>query len=129
MSTGVKENCPFCTMPPERIILKNECGVAVYDGFPVAEGHALVIPRIHVRSIYELMKPDQAALWSLVAGVRDILFKRFNPDGFNIGLNDGDAAGQTIDHAHIHIIPRRRGDVKDPRGGVRWVMPEKAKYW
>ena len=71
----------------------------------------------------------KAMLWSLVAEVRDILIKRFNPDGFNIGLNDGDAAGQTIDHAHIHIIPRRRGDVKDPRGGVRWVIPEKVKYW
>ena len=116
-------------MPHERTILKNECGVAVYDGFPVVEGHALVVPIIHVSSIYELMKPDQAALWSLVAEVRDILIKRFNPDGFNIGLNDGDAAGQTIDHAHIHIIPRRRGDVKDPRGGVRWVIPEKVKYW
>jgi len=129
MPENTNESCPFCRIPQERIILEIECGLVVYDGFPVAEGHSLVIPRIHIRSIYELPESDQSALWALVARVRDVLIERFKPDGFNVGLNDGYAAGQTIDHAHIHIIPRHRGDVEDPRGGVRWVIPEKARYW
>ena len=68
-------------------------------------------------------------MWALAGRVRDLLRAELDPDGFNIGLNEGSAAGQTVPHAHIHVIPRREGDVLDPRGGVRWVLPEKAPYW
>ena len=86
-------------------------------------------PRKHVRSIYELSIAEQRALWELVGKARERLLKDFNPDGFNIGFNDGAAAGQTVDHAQIHIIPRRQGDVPDPRGGIRWVVADNAPYW
>ena len=89
----------------------------------------MVIPLQPVVSIFELDELMQAELWDAVRRVRDILEDRHSPEGFNIGVNDGRAAGQTIPHAHIHVIPRYKGDVPDPRGGVRWVIPEKAKYW
>lgn len=88
-----------------------------------------MIPKRHVESLFKLQADEQSAVWNFVAQVRDALKLKFNPDAFNIGLNDGVVSGQTILHAHIHIIPRRKGDVTDPRGGVRWLIPEKAKYW
>ncbi|HBO46121.1 MAG TPA: HIT family protein [Planctomycetaceae bacterium] len=121
--------CPFCEPDADRVWLTSEIGIVLWDAFPVTEGHALVVPRSHVASIYELSADDQAALWALVAEARRKINEDLHPDGFNIGLNDGTAAGQTILHAHIHIIPRRRGDAADPRGGVRWIFPQKARYW
>lgn len=125
----MSDKCPFCEPDADRVWLENKIGIAVWDAFPVTEGHTLVVPRQHVASIYMLPAEDQAALWHLVAQARQRLNDDLHPDGFNIGLNDGEAAGQTILHAHIHIIPRRDGDVADPRGGLRWVIPEKARYW
>lgn len=122
-------DCPFCRLPSERIWLENEVGIAFLDGFPVSEGHALVIPRIHVASIFDLPEEARNSLFGLVGLVRDALKDEHNPDAFNIGINEGLAAGQTVPHAHIHIIPRRAGDVADPRGGVRWVIPDRADYW
>jgi diadenosine tetraphosphate (Ap4A) HIT family hydrolase len=121
--------CPFCSPADRRIWLENEHAVAFADAFPVTDGHMLVVPRQHVSSIYELSAAQQAALWDQVALVRERLLVGLKPDGFNIGVNDGLAAGQTIDHAHIHVIPRRTGDVPDPRGGVRWIVAEHARYW
>jgi diadenosine tetraphosphate (Ap4A) HIT family hydrolase len=103
--------------------------VAFPDAFPVAEGHMLVVPKRHVASLFDLPDEEQASLWRLVALVRGKLASELKPDGFNIGVNDGPAAGQTVLHAHVHVIPRRAGDVADPRGGVRWVLPAKAPYW
>lgn len=103
--------------------------VAFFDCFPVSPCHTLVIPRRHVASIYELSDPELGDLWGLVAAVRRQLSAATDAIGFNIGVNDGIAAGQTVVHAHIHVIPRREGDVDDPRGGIRWVIPEKARYW
>jgi len=111
------------------VIRETASAFALYDAFPAADGHVLILPKDHVRSLYELPVAIQAELWQLAAEMRNWLKQELNPDGFNIGLNDGEAAGQTVDHAHIHIIPRRTGDVEDPRGGVRWVLPERAKYW
>src|SRR4051794_37400805 len=116
-----KSHCPFCHPEASRIRLENEVAVAVLDGFPVAEGHTLVVPRRHVASLFDLAVEEQAALWRWVALVRAGLFDGLNPDGFNVGVNDGVAAGQTVMPAHVHVIPRRSGDVADPRGGVRWV--------
>jgi len=95
----------------------------------VSDGHTLVLPRRHVASLYDLDHDEQRAIWAMVGEVRSELAERVRPDGFNVGLNDGKAAGQTVAHAHVHVIPRFNGDVADPRGGVRWVLPAKAAYW
>ena len=107
----------------------SDAAAAVLDGFPISEGHTLVIPKRHVELLFDLPEDDLAKVWALVAKVRQVLKKKYKPDGFNIGVNEGRAAGQTVSHAHVHIIPRRAGDVPDPRGGIRWVIPGKAKYW
>jgi diadenosine tetraphosphate (Ap4A) HIT family hydrolase len=120
--------CPFCEMD-RPLVLENGVAVAFRDTFPLAEGHTLVVPKHHVATIFDLGADEQVAIWSLVAKVRESLVADFHPDGFNIGLNDGPAAGQTVMHAHVHVIPRRMGDSDDPRGGIRWVLPKKAKYW
>lgn len=121
--------CPCCHLDRSRITMETANAVAFRDGFPLAEGHTLVIPRRHVASLFDLPDEERAAVWALVAQVRERLAAELAPDGFNVGLNDGVAAGQTVMHAHVHIIPRRVGDVADPRGGVRWVLPAKATYW
>jgi diadenosine tetraphosphate (Ap4A) HIT family hydrolase len=124
-----QHDCPFCCLNTNRIRLESEFAVAFLDGFPVTQGHTLVIPKRHVASLFELPDEEQAAVWRLVAQVRALLMAGLQPNGFNIGINDGPSAGQTVMHAHVHIIPRRHGDVADPRGGVRWVVPDKAAYW
>lgn len=125
----VSSHCPFCEPEADRVWFDNDLGIVLRDAFPLTQGHVLVVPRRHVARIAELSENEQAALWALVMKARTRLDEDIHPDGFNIGVNDGLAAGQTIPHAHIHIIPRREGDVPDPRGGVRWVISEKARYW
>ncbi len=116
-------------MAPDRVLYQSPAGLALFDAFPISEGHTLVIPRRHICSIYELTPAEQSDLWTLVAQVRQALIDRYDIESFNIGVNDGIAAGQTIPHAHIHVIPRRVDDELDPRGGVRWIIAEKAAYW
>jgi len=126
----VTENtCPFCSLPRERFILSNALGVVIRDGFPVSAGHTLIIPRRHVSSYFGLLEDEREALLALLEEAKRGLEKEFRPQGYNIGINDGPAAGQTVPHLHIHLIPRYQGDQADPRGGVRWVIPEKADYW
>lgn len=96
--------------------------IAFADGFPASPGHTLVIPRRHVASYFECTAEEKSALWGVVERVRDVLIERHGPDGFNVGFNAGAAAGQTVHHAHVHVIPRYRGDVLDPRGGVRHAV-------
>ncbi len=120
--------CPFCS-PAAPQLAHNEFALALADGFPVSEGHTLVVPRRHVASLFDLNQDERAAVWALVAEVRERLDVDLQPAGFNIGVNDGEAAGQTVQHAHVHVIPRYDGDVIDPRGGVRGVIPAKADYW
>jgi diadenosine tetraphosphate (Ap4A) HIT family hydrolase len=121
--------CPFCTLDLSRIIMTNDHAVAIRDGFPVSEGHTLIIPKRHIASLFEATVEEQAALLELLAQARQQLQDDLKPDGFNIGINDGAAAGQTLMHLHIHLIPRYAGDQPDPRGGVRWIFPDKAAYW
>lgn len=123
------ENCPFCEISNDRVRVNNAVGIAVRDAYPISDGHTLVIPRQHVQSVFDLPDSEQARLWQLVAQVRAELAEDLAPSGFNIGINDGEAAGQTVPHAHIHVIPRFPGDVPDPRGGIRWIIPDKAVYW
>ena len=128
-ASGLPTHSPFFPLEPERIIHEDAETIAFYDRYPVSPGHALVIAKQVTASLFDLPPETQDALWRTVATVRDLLQQRHQPDGFNIGLNDGPAAGQTINHAHVHLIPRYKGDQPDPRGGVRWIFPEKAKYW
>lgn len=126
---GLSKESPFYPLEAERIIMASERWIAFYDRYPVSPGHALVIPCKPVASLFDAAPELQAEIWSLVRQVREILVAKHQPDGFNIGLNDGVAAGQTVMHTHIHIIPRYHGDVSDPRGGIRHVIPAKANYW
>jgi diadenosine tetraphosphate (Ap4A) HIT family hydrolase len=121
--------CLFCSLTAERFVLQSELAVVIRDGFPVSPGHTLIIPKRHVGSFFEITDAERADLMSLLARARGELEREFHPAGYNVGINDGAAAGQTVPHLHIHLIPRYDGDQEDPRGGVRWVIPSKAVYW
>ena len=119
-------SCPFCGGEGE--ILGNELAFARYDAFPVSPGHLLVIPRRHVADWFDLTDEELEAIFSLIREGKALLDAEFCPDGYNIGINCKEAAGQTIFHVHVHLIPRYAGDVENPRGGVRGVIPEKRNY-
>ena len=123
------KSCPFCSLPTERIIYSSQHGVIIRDGFPISPGHTLIIPRRHVDSFFNLTAEEKLDLLGMLETAKAGVDEEFNPDSFNIGINDGPAAGQTVPHLHIHLIPRYTGDVSDPRGGVRWLIPAKADYW
>jgi diadenosine tetraphosphate (Ap4A) HIT family hydrolase len=125
----VNPPCPFCAIAADRILHQGPHALVIRDGFPVSPGHTLVIPRRHVASFFEITDAERVDLLALLAAARDGLEREFHPAGYNVGINDGAAAGQTVPHLHIHLIPRYAGDRADPRGGVRWVLPEKAAYW
>lgn len=122
-------DCPFCNLDTEReLIVESATAYAIYDKFPVNDGHALIIPKKHCADYFDLTFREQAACIFMLNKVKEIIFKKFNPDGFNIGINVGGKAGQTVNHVHIHLIPRYNGDVEEPRGGVRGVIPNKQTY-
>lgn len=122
-------DCPFCD--PEKLTILQETVLsrAFLDGYPVSAGHTLIVPRRHVASFFELTPEEQADLLRLASECKAALDREHAPAGYNLGLNDGRAAGQTVMHVHLHLIPRYEGDVADPRGGIRWVLPPKAPYW
>jgi len=99
------------------------------DAYPVSPGHTLIVPHRHIGSFFQTTEHEQRSLFACLREARSGLESEFSPFGWNIGINDGAVAGQTVPHLHIHLIPRFEGDVKDPRGGVRWVIPAKANYW
>lgn len=121
--------CPFCSLPSERIVEANNFAYWIYDGFPVSPGHSLIIPKRHVGSFFEVTLEERLAMLELLDKAKATVTQEQNPDAFNIGINDGSAAGQTVPHLHMHLIPRYKGDIADARGGVRWVIPDKADYW
>jgi diadenosine tetraphosphate (Ap4A) HIT family hydrolase len=122
-------NCLFCKkIDDDKIIYQDSSWFAVYDNYPVSKGHVLLIPKRHVKTYFELNYVELASVGVNIGIIKRILDKKFNPTGYNIGINCGECAGQTIPHCHIHIIPRYKGDMEDPRGGVRGVIPEKQKY-
>jgi diadenosine tetraphosphate (Ap4A) HIT family hydrolase len=122
-------SCFLCNLEPSRILDSNTHCFMIRDDFPVSPGHTLVIPRRHVGSFFELDAAERQDLVDLLDVARRALDAEYAPDAYNLGLNDGPAAGQSIPHVHMHLIPRYAGDCADPRGGVRWILPEKAKYW
>ena len=111
------------------LVADNELAVAFLDAFPLSPGHCLVVPRRHESDFLALTPEETAAVWALVACVRRHIEADRTPDGYNIGINVGEAAGQTVAHAHLHVIPRYQGDVPDARGGIRWIIPARAAYW
>lgn len=126
---GVNEFCPFCNPEREReLLLESATAYSVLDKFPVNPGHALIIPKRHTADYFDLSFKEQSACWFMANKVKEVLQKRFNPNGFNVGININESAGQTVGHVHIHIIPRYNGDVDEPRGGIRGVIPERKNY-
>lgn len=121
--------CPFCTLPAARIVAQNDYALWIYDGFPISPGHSLIISKRHIGSFFNASTSERAALLELLDQAKATVDTEHHPNGYNIGLNDGSAAGQTVLHLHLHLIPRFLGDTADPRGGVRWVIPGKADYW
>lgn len=124
-----EDGCLFCELPQERVIAENALAYAIHDGFPVTEGHTLVIPKRHVADYFGLTQAEINAVNQLFASQKDALQKADTSiDGFNVGMNCGESAGQTIFHCHVHLIPRRTGDVDEPRGGVRHTIPGRGGY-
>ena len=120
------EECPFCgTAEP---VLINECAFAIFDRAPVTPGHMLIIPHRHFADWFDATPDEQHAMFNLAAAARRLLIAERKPDGFNMGVNCGKAAGQSIFHVHLHLIPRYAGDMADPLGGVRGVIPSRQRY-
>lgn len=119
---------PFLQLPTEAHVASNALAFAIRDGFPVSPGHTLIVPRRLVATWFEATREEHVAMLELVDVVKAQLDAEFHPDGYNIGINAGSAAGQTVMHLHLHLIPRFVGDVPDPRGGVRHVIPGKGNY-
>lgn len=119
-------NCIFCN--PTNILIDGEYSYSRLDGYPVSEGHCLIIPKRHVGSIDDLTDVELKDLYTVLHQTKILIRETYLPDGFNIGINEGEAAGQTVPHLHIHLIPRYEGDVECPRGGVRGVIPSKCNY-
>lgn len=121
--------CPFCSLQPNRIRYENDVFYIIRDGFPISPGHTLILSKEHISSLFELHPEAFLALHDAIQWAKSDLDKECTPESYNIGINDGPEAGQTVAHLHIHVIPRYRGDQTDPRGGVRWLFPDKASYW
>jgi diadenosine tetraphosphate (Ap4A) HIT family hydrolase len=120
--------CPSCFPAPERVAFEEALVRGLWDAFPVNPGHMLVVPRRHVPTWFEASREELEALVAAVARARALIEERYSPDGFNIGVNVGAAAGQTVPHLHLRVIPRYPGDVADRRGGVRHVIPARGNY-
>ncbi len=122
--------CLFCDKENQKfkLIAENDFCVARWDAYPVSKGHALIIPKKHIASFFDLTEEEIVKIFSLMREAKKFIEEKYHPDGFNIGINDGEAAGRTIHHLHFHLIPRYKGDVEHPRGGVRNVIPGKGSY-
>ena len=121
--------CTYCSLAQARVVLESALSIAFKDAFPVSEGHTLIIPRRHTASFFDLTLQEREDMMNLIVRLKHKLQDELNPQGFNVGVNEGFAAGQTVMHTCMHLIPRFKGDVPDPRGGVRWLFPDKAVFW
>jgi diadenosine tetraphosphate (Ap4A) HIT family hydrolase len=118
--------CPFCNVSAP--VLEDELAYVILDKYPVNPGHALIVPRRHIETFFEATPYEFIAMFSLLNAMRHRTDAQLAPDGYNIGINVGEAAGQTVKHLHMHLIPRFRGDMENPRGGVRGVIPARQSY-
>lgn len=126
--TQTDGTCPFCDPEPGRVFLENDLIRGLWDRFPVSPGHALLVTRRHVADWFAATPREQQALAAAILSARQEIDKKHRPDGYNVGFNAGEVAGQTVFHLHLHVIPRYQGDTSQPRGGVRGVIPGKAAY-
>ncbi len=122
--------CLFCDIKDDQAIhiASSQNFVSIYDETPVTKGHALIFPKKHIESFFDLNKEEVIELYELIKEVKKLIDKVYKPDAYNIGINNGQAAGRTIHHLHVHLIPRYEGDVENPRGGVRHIIPGKGDY-
>jgi diadenosine tetraphosphate (Ap4A) HIT family hydrolase len=119
-------HCPFCN--PKETVVSNELAFAIYDKYPVSPGHMLIIPKRHVADFFDTTPEEKRAVLEILDRSKKMLDEEMAPDGYNVGINCGSAAGQTVFHVHVHLIPRYAGDIDNPRGGVRGVIPGKRVY-
>ncbi|MBO7718457.1 HIT family protein [Candidatus Saccharibacteria bacterium] len=123
------EDCFFCKIINDKdFFLENDLAIARFDNFPVNEGHLEVIPKRHIKDWWEATPEERVAIFNLIDEAKNVVDEKYHPDAYNIGMNLGEAAGQSIMHLHVHLIPRYKGDVPNPRGGVRGVIPQKQNY-
>ena len=120
---------PFTDVPEERVVASNELAIAIHDLYPVSPGHTLIVTKRVIETWWDATPEEKLALVALLDVVKELLDAEYRPDGYNVGFNAGEIAGQTVPHVHVHLIPRYIHDVPDPRGGIRHVIPAKAQYW
>ena len=120
--------CLFCHPKPEEIIEETEHALLITDSFPVSNGHCLIVPRRHIETFFDCTEEENREFHYLTLQAKKYVEKNYSPDGYNIGCNNGVDAGQSVFHLHIHVIPRYKGDVENPKGGVRWVVPKNSQY-
>ncbi|WP_075981814.1 HIT family protein [Bacillus massilinigeriensis] len=120
--------CPFCTLDNNQILFENDFAFAIYDKFPIQKGHMLIIPRKHVETYFDATSQQIAAIHELIKEGKNKIDFEYGPDGYNIGVNIGYYGGQTVNHLHFHLIPRYKGDIEDPRGGIRKAIPNLVQY-
>jgi len=128
MTDSPATDCPFCRVTAERVLAANSNALAFADAFPVSPGHTLIVSKRHVACFFELNVDEALAVYDLLGRMKALLDVKLKPEGYNIGINCGEPAGQTVMHFHVHLIPRFMGDVSEPRGGVRNVIPGKGPY-
>ena len=123
-------DCQFCKIANEKfhILFESDLAVAFYDSYPVNVGHVLIIPKRHCETYFDLTEEELKEMFELSKEVKEVLDKEFEPDGYNVGFNCGEAGGQTVMHAHMHVIPRYKGDTENPRGGIRKAVKRKDNY-
>lgn len=124
------KDCIFCQnfIPNKKPLFQNKLAIAYFDEFPVSKGHILIISKRHATTFFDLTKEEQISLITLLNECKEYIDKKYNPDGYNVGLNCGEFAGQSVMHVHMHLIPRYKGDVSNPRGGIRGIIPNKKNY-
>ena len=122
----MSNDCPFCDF--EEAIVNGKLAYARYDKYPVSKGHILIVPKRHVSDFFNTTNDEKIEFYSIIDKCKSMIDELYSPDGYNIGINVGETAGQTVMHVHIHLIPRYQGDMDEPRGGVRGVIPEKRIY-
>src|SRR5262249_39754573 len=127
MSESSPSDCPFCQLPPGRILVANRHAIAIRDAYPVTIGHTLIVTKRHVTDFFDLSPEEVAGVLELLGEAKGQLDAEEAPNGYNVGINVGRAAGQTVMHVHVHLIPRCAGDVEDPVGGVRNVIPGRGR--
>ena len=126
---GDDRPCPFCNIYNDELMIERPLAYLRRDHHPLTKGHSLVIPKRHVATFFETTKDERLQMIELLDEAKAVLDKEHGPDGYNIGINSGPAAGQTVMHLHMHVIPRYAGDTSEARGGIRWIIPERAEYW